>query len=152
MTRPVRSATAAPRISACRLIEFPVIRDPRGNLTFVEGANHVDFDMRRVFYLYDVPGGESRAGHALKSTTQVIIAISGSFDVVVDDSHDRKTVTLNRSYVGLYLPPLVWRELENFSSGAVCLVLASRVYDEDDYVRDYEGFTVAARAGEVAAR
>jgi glyoxylate utilization-related uncharacterized protein len=129
-----------------------VIRDPRGNLTFVEGANHVDFDMRRVFYLYDVPGGESRAGHALKSTTQVIIAISGSFDVVVDDSHDRKTVTLNRSYVGLYLPPLVWRELENFSSGAVCLVLASRVYDEDDYVRDYEGFTVAARAGEVAAR
>ena len=133
-------------IDACRLIEFPVIRDRRGNLTFVEGGNHVDFDLRRVFYLYDVPGGETRAGHALKTTTQVIIAISGSFDVIVDDSRERKAVTLNRSYFGLYVPPLVWRELENFSSGAVCLVLASRIYDEDDYHREYPAFVAAVAA------
>jgi hypothetical protein len=131
------------RLADCRLIDFPVIADPRGNLTYVEGGNHVDFDLKRVFYLYDVPGGESRAGHALKRTTQVLIAMSGSFDVVIDDSRARRTVTLNRSYFGLYLPPLIWRELENFSSGAVCLVLASRIYSEHDYYRDYDAFVAA---------
>jgi glyoxylate utilization-related uncharacterized protein len=151
MTHVARTPTG---VCACRLLEFPVVHDPRGNLTFVEGGNHVDFDLQRVFYLYDVPGGASRAGHALKTTTQVIIAISGSFDVVLDDSYERKTVTLNRSYHGLYLPPGVWRELENFSSGAVCLVLASRVYDEDDYYRDYAGFaaSVAERGDGRTAR
>jgi glyoxylate utilization-related uncharacterized protein len=132
------------RLSDCHLIDFPVIRDPRGNLTFVEGGNHVGFDIARVFYLYDVPGGETRAGHALKTTEQVLIAMSGSFDVVVDDARGRTTFTLNRSYFGLYLPPLVWREIENFSSGAVCMVLASRRYDEADYHRDYGGFQAAA--------
>jgi len=125
------------------LIDFPVIRDPRGNLTFVEGTVHIDFQIERVFYLYDVPGGETRAGHALKTTKQVLIAMSGSFDVVVDDAGQRRTITLNRSYYGLYLPPLIWRELENFSSGAVCLVLASRRYDEADYYRGYDAFEAA---------
>ena len=134
-------------IDDCRLIEFPVVADPRGNLTFVEGGNHVDFDLKRVFYLYDVPGGATRAGHALKTTTQVLIAMSGSFDVVLDDGHGRRLVTLNRSYFGLYLPPLIWREIENFSSGAVCLVLASQVYQEADYYRHYDDFAAAAELG-----
>jgi dTDP-4-dehydrorhamnose 3,5-epimerase-like enzyme len=136
----------ASSIDDCRLIDFPVIADPRGNLTFVEGGNHVDFDLKRVFYLYDVPGGATRAGHALKTTTQVLIAMSGSFDVVIDDGRGRRVLTLNRSYFGLYLPPLIWREIENFSSGAVCLVLASRVYDEADYHRDYDAFAAAVGA------
>ena len=142
----VAGAGGRATISDCRLLDFPVIRDPRGNLTFVEGGNHVDFELKRVFYLYDVPGGETRAGHALKTTTQVLIAMSGSFDVVLDDGRERKTVTLNRSYFGLYVPPLIWREIENFSSGAVCLALASRVYDEDDYHREYAAFAAASRA------
>ena len=100
------------------LLSFPVIPDQRGNLTFIEGETHIPFDIKRVFYLYDVPGGESRAGHALKSVEQVIIAMSGSFDVVLDDGFERETITLNRSYFGVYVPSLVWRELENFSSGA----------------------------------
>ena len=104
---------------------------------------HVDFDIARVFYLYDVPGGASRAGHALKTTEQVLIAMSGSFDVVVDDGEERSTIALNRSYYGLHLPPLVWRELDNFSSGAVCLVLASKRYDPDEYYRDYNDFKTA---------
>jgi len=134
------------RIADTRVIDFPVVGDPRGNLTFVEGNHHIDFDIKRVFYLYDVPGGATRAGHALKTTTQVLIAMSGSFDVVLSDGRDRRVVTLNRSYHGLYLPPLIWREIENFSSGAVCLVLASKVYDEDDYHREYEDFTAAVGA------
>lgn len=121
--------------------------DNRGNLTFIEGSRHVPFAIERVFYLYDVPGGQSRAGHALKETEQVLIAVSGSFDVVLDDGESRRTVTLNRPYVGLYLPSLVWRELENFSSGSVCLVLASRVYEEAQYYREYSAF-VAALADE----
>jgi hypothetical protein len=135
-----------PRVAECTLLDFPVIRDRRGNLTFIEGGQHVAFDLERVFYLYDVPGGETRAGHALKQTQQVLIAMAGSFDVVVDDTYDRRTITLNRSYYGLHIPPLIWRELENFSSGAVCLALASRRYDEADYYRDYEAYRAAARS------
>lgn len=133
-------------IARHRLIDFPIIPDHRGNLTFVEGGRHVPFDIRRVFYLYDVPGGESRAGHALRDVEQVIIAMSGSFDVVLDDGAARETITLNRSYFGLYVPSLVWRELENFSSGSVCMVLASEPYDEGAYYRDYESFLAARRA------
>ena len=129
------------------VISFPVIPDHRGNLTFIEGHEHVPFDIKRVFYLYDVPGGESRAGHALKNVEQVIIAMSGSFDVVLDDGSRRETITLNRSYFGLYVPSLVWREIENFSSGSVCLVLASERYDEAAYHREYSEFLEAvARA------
>jgi hypothetical protein len=132
-------------VSGHELISFPVIPDHRGNLTFVEGNEHVPFDIKRVFYLYDVPGGQARAGHALKGVEQVIIAMSGSFDVVLDDGTERETITLNRSYYGLYVPSLVWRELENFSSGSVCLVLASERYDPDAYHREYPEFLAAVK-------
>jgi dTDP-4-dehydrorhamnose 3,5-epimerase-like enzyme len=129
-----------------RLVELPVIHDRRGNLTFVEGDRHTPFEIRRVYYLYDVPGGATRAGHAHKTLRQLVIAVSGSFDVVLDDGRTREVVTLNRSYIGLYIPQLVWREIENFSSGSVCLVLASEHYDEDDYIHDYDEFVeIAAR-------
>ncbi len=123
-----------------RLIELPVVPDHRGNLSFLEGGRHVPFEIARVFYLYDVPAGESRAGHALRDVEQLLIAVSGSFDVVLDYGGERTVTTLNRPYVGLFVPSLVWRELENFSSGAVCLVLASARYDEGAYYRDYEEF------------
>jgi dTDP-4-dehydrorhamnose 3,5-epimerase-like enzyme len=134
-------------VDACRIIELPKITDPRGNLTFVEGSNHVPFDIKRVYYLYDVPGGETRGGHAHKDLEQFVIAMSGSFDVVVDDGKRKRTFTLNRSYYGLYMPRLIWRELVNFSSGAVCTVLASHPYVESDYLRDYEAFLAWPRAG-----
>ena len=127
-----------------QLIELPKIADPRGNLSFIEGGRHVPFEIKRVFYLYDVPGGESRAGHALKKTEQFIIAASGSFDVILDDGNQRRTIGLNRSWRGVYVPPMLWRELVNFSSAGVCLVLASDFYDENDYIRDYQDFAQAA--------
>jgi hypothetical protein len=127
-------------ISECRIMDLPKITDVRGNLTFIEGDRHVPFEIKRVYYLYDVPGGESRGGHAHKTLHQFIIAASGSFDVILDDGVDRRSFHLNRSYYGLYVAPMVWRELDNFSSGSVCLVLASEHYDESDYVRDYEVF------------
>lgn len=127
----------------CRIINFPKIQDPRGNLTFIEGGSHIPFDIQRVYYLYDVPGGSERGGHAHKALHQVIIAMSGSFDVVLDDGKDKKRIHLNRSYYGLYVCPMMWRELDNFSSGSVCMVLASSRYDEDDYFRDYQQFLKA---------
>ncbi|MGC9977154.1 MAG: FdtA/QdtA family cupin domain-containing protein [Syntrophales bacterium] len=114
--------------------------DPRGNLTFIENEKHIPFQIKRVYYLYDVPGGESRAGHAHKNLHQLLIAASGSFDVIVYDGKDNKRFHLNRSYYGLYVPPLIWREIDNFSSGSVCLTLASTPYDENDYLRDYDSF------------
>ncbi len=132
-------------IAQCRVIELPKIADPRGNLSVIEGGRHVPFDIKRVFYLYDVPGGETRAGHALKTTEQFIIAASGSFDVVLDDGTERRVYGLNRSWKGIYVPPMMWRELVNFSSAGVCLVLASAYYDESDYIRDYQEFVQAAR-------
>jgi oxalate decarboxylase/phosphoglucose isomerase-like protein (cupin superfamily) len=127
----------------CKLIDFPRVSDPRGNLTFIEGTRHVPFEIARVYYLYDVPGGASRAGHAHKALHQVLVAMSGSFDVIVDDGRNRRTHHLNRSYYGLYIPPMVWREIDNFSSGSVCLALASAAYDEADYYRDYQDFLKA---------
>src|SRR6476469_6897790 len=112
-------------LAKCQLIELPQIRDPRGNLTFIESSHQIPFDIRRVFYLYDVPGGAHRAGHALKNCHQLIIANSGSFDVTIDDGFEQGKFGLNRSYVGLYVPPLLWREIDNFSYGSVCTVLAS---------------------------
>jgi hypothetical protein len=132
-------------LSDCRLIELPRITDPRGNLTFVEGGRHAPFAIRRVYYLYDVPGGAERGGHGHKTLQQVMIAMSGSFDVVLDDGRERRRFHLNRSYYGLYIPPMIWRELDNFSSGSVCLVLASEVYDEADYFRDYGQYLAAVR-------
>ncbi len=132
-------------IHLARLIELPRINDPRGNLTFIEGNSHIPFAIARVYYLYDVPGGAHRAGHGHKSLQQLLIAMSGSFDVHVEDGFERKSFHLNRSYFGLYLPPMVWREIDNFSSGAVCTVLASAPFDESDYYRDYEAFLRAAK-------
>jgi len=130
-------------LSDCKIIDLPKIADPRGNLTFVEGQRHIPFDIRRVYYLYDVPGGSERGGHAHKALHQLMIAMSGSFDVVLDDGRDQKRFHLNRSYYGLYVCPMIWRELDNFSSGAVSMVLASNLYDEDDYYRDYDRFLAA---------
>lgn len=127
-------------IERCRITELPKIHDPRGNLTFVEANAHVPFAIERVYYLYDVPGGASRHGHAHKELHQFIIAMSGSFDVSLDDGKDKERVHLNRSYNGLYVCPMVWRELDNFSSGSVCMVLASAKFDEADYIRDYAEF------------
>jgi hypothetical protein len=129
----------------CRIIDLPKISDPRGNLTFVEAKGHIPFEIKRIFYLYDVPGGETRAGHALKVCQQFIIAVSGSFDVVVKDGLDKTRYSLNRSFYGLYIPAMMWRELENFSSGSVCLVLASESYNADDYIRTYEEFERKAK-------
>jgi hypothetical protein len=124
----------------CKIIDLPKIQDPRGNLTFIEGGCHIPFDIRRVYYLYDVPGGAERGGHAHKALHQLIIAMSGSFDVVLDDGREKRRIHLNRSYKGLYVCPMIWRELENFSSGSVCMVLASNRYDEEDYYRNYNTF------------
>ena len=133
------------KIDNCRIITLPKIEDPRGNLTFIEAGQHIPFDIARVYYLYDVPGGAERGGHAHKELEQLIIAMSGSFDVVIDDGRNKMRYHLNRSYLGLYMSPMIWRELDNFSSGSVCLVLASIRYDEADYYRDYNTFLAAAR-------
>lgn len=132
-------------IDNCKIIELPKIGEPRGNLTFVEGNNHIPFDIRRVYYLYDVPGGAERGGHAHKGLHQLIIAMSGSFDVVLDDGQKKQRIHLNRSYFGLYVCPMIWRELDNFSSGSVCLVLASNIYDEADYYREYDDYICAQK-------
>ena len=130
-------------VNNCKIIELPKISDPRGNLTFIEANRHVPFDIERVYYLYDVPGGAERGGHAHKALHQLIIAMSGSFDVVLDDGRQKKRIHLARSNYGLYVCPMIWRELDNFSSGSVCMVLASNKYEESDYFRNYEEFTLA---------
>jgi hypothetical protein len=135
-----------PTIYDCSVIELPRIHSLSGNLTPVYGGLHIPFDIARVYYLYDIPGGETRGGHAHRRLQQLIVAASGSFDVLLDDGVNRKVVNLNRPYFGLYLPHLIWRELLNFSSGGICLVLASEFYDESDYYRDYDEFVLDARA------
>jgi hypothetical protein len=134
-------------VDECRLIELPKISDPRGNLTFVEAGRHVPFDIKRVYYLYDVPGGATRAAHGHRALHQLMIAMSGSFDVTLDDGFNKRTFHLNRSYVGLEIKPMIWRDLDNFSSGSVCMVLASAYFDEGDYFREYDKFLDAVRAG-----
>ncbi len=133
-------------VDDCKLLELPVIQNPQGNLTFIEEQRHVPFPIARVYYLYDVPGGAMRGGHAHRELEQLIVAISGSFDVILDDGSKRRNVTLNRSRIGLYMPPMIWRELVNFSSGSVCMVLASAYYDEGDYYRDHDEFRAASNA------
>lgn len=127
-------------LDRCKLIDLPVVHDPRGNLTFVEESRNIPFPIRRVYYLYDVPGGATRGGHAHKTLHQFVIAMSGSFDVVLTDGEETKRIHLNRSFYGLYICPMIWREMDNFSSGSVCLVLASEFFDEADYYRDLEEF------------
>jgi dTDP-4-dehydrorhamnose 3,5-epimerase-like enzyme len=124
----------------CKKLDLPKIEDPRGSLTFIEQSRHIPFEIKRVYYLYDVPGGAVRGGHAHKEQHEFIIAASGSFDVILNDGKDNVRYHMNRSYYGLYTPPMTWRELDNFSSGSVCLVLASGLFDEQDYIRDYDEF------------
>jgi dTDP-4-dehydrorhamnose 3,5-epimerase-like enzyme len=127
-------------LADCQTIELRRIPDARGNLTFIEGRRHIPFEIKRAHWIYDVPGGAQRGGHACKQLEEFFIALSGSFDVVVDDGQATRTFALNRSYVGLYVPHLMWRHIENFSTNAVCVVLASTHYSEADYVRDYQAF------------
>lgn len=141
-------------VDNCRVIEFPKITDPKGNLTFIEKERHVPFEIKRIFYLYDVPTGESRGAHAHKTLQQVLICLAGSFDVVVDDGLRQKKVHLNRPWRGLYMPPMIWGAEVNFDPGSVCLVLASDLYSEADYYRDYNTYLEAvteARARTAAA-
>lgn len=135
-------------IQDCKLIELPKISDPRGNLTFIEGAKHIPFEIKRIYYLYDVPGGAHRAGHAHKTLHQVLVALSGSFDITLNDGFAQRKFHLNRSYQGLYIPAMVWRDIDNFSSGAVCLALASTFYDESEYYREYDSFRRAVQGPE----
>jgi hypothetical protein len=127
-------------LSDCKIIQLPKIEDARGSISFIEGGNHIPFDIKRVYYLYDVPGGSERGSHAHRELHQLIIAMSGSFDVVLDDGKDKGRFHLNRSYSGLYVSPMMWRSLDNFSSGAVCVVLASTPFEKTDYIRDYTQF------------
>lgn len=134
-------------LDKCKIVNFPKITDVRGNLSFIEENRQIPFEIKRVYYLYDVPSGATRGGHAHKALEQIVIALSGSFDVVLDDGYNRRTFFLNRPHYGLYLPPGIWRELENFSSNSVALSLVSQVYDESDYIRDYETFKRMIRDG-----
>ena len=124
----------------CHVIHFPRIQNPAGNITPVENNKNIPFVVKRVYYLYDIPGGESRGAHGHKELESVIIALSGSFDVTIDDGENKKTIQLNRPYMGLNIKPGMWRDLSNFSSGSICLVLASHKYDELDYIRNYNEF------------
>jgi hypothetical protein len=132
-------------VEGVSILQFRKVANPKGNLTAIEGAFDVPFDIKRVFYLYDVPGGEARGGHAHRALQQVIIAASGSFDIVVENGTDEQRFFLNRSYFGLYIPPMTWAHLENFSSGSVSLVLASAHYDEADYYRDHAEYLRVVR-------
>lgn len=123
-----------------KLINLPKIEDPRGNLTFVEENNHIPFDIKRAYWVYDVPGGELRGGHAFKKNKEFIIALSGSFDVIIKDGKTRKKFALSRSYYGLYIPNMLWRSLENFSTNALAVILSSSLFYANDYVRDFNEF------------
>ena len=132
-----------------RIIDLPKFLDARGNLSFVEQENHVPFKIRRTYWLYDVPGGECRGGHAYKENQEFIVALSGSFDVILDDGSTKNVYTLNRSYYGLYVPKGLWREMENFSTNALAMILSSTDYDASDYVRDYDEFLKLKHDGKI---
>ncbi len=127
-------------INKCKIIELPKIQDPRGNLSFIEEENHFPFEIRRAYWIYDVPGGEIRGGHAFKKQHEMIVALSGSFDVMVDDGRNKTVYSLNRSYYGLYIPSGIWRQMQNFSTNSLAMVLSSTEYAEEDYIRDYNQF------------
>lgn len=132
-----------------RILELPKFLDERGNLSFVEQFRHIPFEIKRTYWLYDVPGGEYRGGHAYKENQELIIALSGSFDVLLDDGNEKKTYHLNRSYYGLYVPKGLWREMENFSTNSLALVLSSTKYSEDDYVYEYDEFRKLKKDGKI---
>lgn len=127
-------------IKDVRIIELPKFTDPRGNLSFVEQLNHIPFEIKRTYWIYDVPGGESRGGHAFRQNEEFIVALSGAFDVIVDDGNEKKTFTLNRSYYGLYIPAGLWREMDNFSTNSLALEFGSIHYDRSDYIVDYDQY------------
>jgi hypothetical protein len=127
-------------LTDCKIIEIPKITDRRGNLSFIEGGHHIPFNIKRVYYLYDLPGGASRGAHAHVALHQFMISAAGSFDVTIDDGNKIRNFHLNSSYQGLYIPPMMWRNLTKFSTNSICLVLASECYDEKDYIRNYEEF------------
>ncbi len=137
------------KLNAVRVIQLPKFLDSRGNLSFVEQLNHIPFEIRRTYWLYDVPGGECRGGHAYRKNQEFIVALSGSFDVVLDDGQEKNTFTLNRSYYGLYVPKGLWREMENFSTNSLAMVLSSTEYDIDDYIRDYDEFLILKKDGKI---
>lgn len=128
------------KLSDVKIINLPKILDERGNLSFIESENHIPFKIERTYLIYDVPGGEVRGGHAYKELNEFIVALSGSFDVLLDDGFEKKTYSLNRSYYGLYVPKMIWRSLDNFSTNALCMIVASEKYNESDYLRDYSEF------------
>ena len=134
-------------INECKVVKLKKISDPRGNLTVIEDNKDVPFRIKRIYYIYDVPTGEYRGAHAHKRLEQLMVAVSGSFDVRVDNGKGRRTFILNRPYEGLYIPKMTWRDMDNFSSGSVCLVLASDYYEESDYIRNYDEFLKEAREG-----
>lgn len=128
------------RIEECKILDLPKVQDPRGNLSIVESSINIPFDIKRVFYIYDVPTGEERGAHAHKTLHEFLICLSGGFDVKLDDGFSKKTIHLNRPWFGLHIPPLIWACETNFDPGSVCLVLTSDFYDSNDYLRDYEDF------------
>lgn len=132
-------------LNKAKIINLPKIEDPRGNLTFIEENNHIPFAIKRVYWIYDVPGGEVRGGHAYKKNNEFVIALSGSFDVIIKDGKTRKKFSLNRSYYGLYIPKMLWRSVENFSTNSLCLVLASEKYNEKDYLRNWDEYKKIAK-------
>lgn len=132
-----------------KIVELPKFLDARGNLSFAEQNNHIPFEIKRTYWIYDVPGGEARGGHAFKENQEFVIALSGSFDVVVDDGENKKTFTLNRSYYGLYVPAGLWREMSNFSTNSLALEFGSIHYDEKDYIRDYGDFLKLKKDGKI---
>lgn len=136
-------------IDDCKIIELPRFLDARGNLSFVEQLNHIPFEIKRTYWIYDVPGGEERGGHAFRQNEEFIVALSGAFDVVVDDGQQKKTFTLNRSYYGLYVPNGLWREMKNFSTNSFALEFGSTHYDKADYIRSYEEFLKLKGNGEI---
>lgn len=127
-------------MSSVKIIQLPKFLDARGNLSFIEQENHIPFKIERTYWIYDVPGGEKRGGHAYRNNEELIVALSGSFDVIVDDGNEKKIFSLNRSYYGLYVPKGTWREMQNFSTNSLALILSSTRYDENDYIRDYDEF------------
>lgn len=134
-------------VEDCRIVMLPRIQDPRGNLTFVEGGEHIPFEIRRMYWIYDVPGGHSRGGHAYRELHELIVAVSGSFDVTVHDGKSERTFSLNRSYFGVYVPNLLWRSLGNFSTNSLSVIMASDAYREGDYIRDFDDF-IRIQSGE----
>lgn len=136
-------------VEDCKLVELPRFLDARGNLSFVEQLNHIPFEIKRTYWIYDVPGGESRGGHAFRKNEEFIVALSGAFDVIIDDGVEKKKITLNRSYYGLYVPAGLWREIENFSTNSLALEFGSTHYDVNDYIRNYDEFLKMKRNGEI---